>query len=526
MGQEPQPRGRFGAGASLVLVVLLGLALYVPFLGYAGFTQSEGFRVFPAWEMLHNHDWLVTRLFEQPYLRKPPGMPWAIALATMIFGETEFAARSVSAFSMVIGSLVCWWAGRRWFGLRGGTLAGLAYLVAPVFWADPGPGRAAEIEALHNLCVLTLIVMVVDVARTRQQPGQSGIGHEAWLRPWHALAMSLALGAAFLVKGPSGLPAIGGVVMAGLLLTHSRRWLVSLCVALLLGGGVVLWWFLALKGAIDRLDLPPVREPAGQFLWSPGKELNVLLLPLAAIGAGMPSMLGPFFVLAFGPRGDSPGRILSLGSLLGIGLYTVIGVSNHRYVMPALTLGPLALPACVEVFARALPGTRARRLGTVLQLARPGVVIGVLALAGALYSVRLEHRKATRTSGKEAGIRLGQALARDVLEHRTPGATAEVWGDEFIDTRPEVLWYARREAAGAGVTLRVRWTPGLDTSLLAPPAGGYLILRDDAGEREFREPEWPAYERAGIFEGVKPVATGSAHVFTFRVYRDRTVPAW
>lgn len=514
---------------SLLLVIALALALYFPFLGYAGFTQSEGFRVFPAWHMLHSGDWLVTRLFEQPYLRKPPGMPWAIALASMVFGENEFAPRSVSAFSMLLGGVVCWWAGLRWFGLRGGSFAGLAYLVAPMFWADPGPGRAAEIEALHNLCVLAAMVLIVDQSISR--PVSDPVGPASRLSPhatspsgrefWHTPALALALAAAFLVKGPSGLPAIGGLLLACLLL--SRRWtlLVPVAVSALFAGAVVLWWYVSLKAAIAHLDPPPVREPSSQFLWTPGKEPGVFLLPLTALGAGMPFTLAPIFVLTLRPRHAPPGRIVSLGCLLGIAFYTVLGVSNHRYVMPALALAPLAFAASLEAFASAAPNTRPRTLGGLLQLAHPGLIIVVLALAGTLYTVRLEVRKDTRTSGKAAGLALGDTLAADIKAHTPPGHTpaAEIWGDEYIDTRPEVLWYARRQAAARGVTLRVRWTPGLDKSLALPPSGNYLILRIDTGKREFREPEWPPFAHAGFFDGIKPIAQGTAHVFTFNVFR-------
>ncbi|MFA6045754.1 MAG: glycosyltransferase family 39 protein [Phycisphaerales bacterium] len=516
---------------SLLMVIALGAALYLPFLGYAGFTQSEGFRVFPAWHMLHSGDWLVTRLFEQPYLRKPPGMPWAIAAMSFLFGENEWAARSVSGFSMILGGVLCWWAARRWYGsLWYAPLAGLAYLAAPMFWADPGPGRAAEIEALHNLCVLAAMVLIIDLTQRFPVPNlvarasgpcstPSTSLSSASLFSWHTPALALSLASAFLVKGPSGLPAIGGLLFACLLLTRRWKLLVPLAVSTLLAGGAVLWWYLSLKAAIAHLSPPPVREPSSQFLWTPGKELKVLLLPIAALGAGLPFTLAPMFVLTFSPREATPGRILSLGCLLGIGFYTLLGVSNHRYVMPALTLAPLAFPACLHAFSHGSP--RARQLGGLLQLTRPGLIIAVLTLAAALYTVRLEIRKDTRTSGKAAGLALGDTLAADVKAHTPPGqpAAAEIWGDEYIDTRPEVLWYARRQAAANGVTLRVRWTPGLDKSLALPPPGNYLIVRVDDGKREFRDPEWPALEKAGVLQGIKPVAEGTAHVFTFRVFR-------
>lgn len=517
---------------SLLLVVALGAALYLPFLGYAGFTQSEGFRVFPAWHMLHSGDFLVTRLFEQPYLRKPPGMPWAIAAMSSIFGENEWAARSVSGFSMILGGVLCWWAARRWYGPTWyASLAGVAYLVAPMFWADPGPGRAAEIEALHNLCVLSVMVLIVEtlgplnsglpvgqVSRLSANQHQFRL-HRLLLIP----ALGLALAAEFLVKGPSGFPALGGLLLAFLFTTRNAKPFLWLLPALAIAAALVLWWYFSLKAAIAHIEPPPVQEPPSQFLWTPGKELKVLLLPLNALVAGLPFTLTAGYVLAFQLRGsDTTGKFLSWAMFLGIALYTVLGVSNARYVMPALLLGPLTFPACWENLHWHWPRrAQARKFGRILQLHRPGLVLTILAAAGALYSVRLEHRKSFRTSGLAAGIKLGDDLASDILAHTLPGQppAAQLWGDEYIDTRPEVLWYARREAATKGVTLRPIWKPGLDKTLALPPAGSYLILRDDDGKREFRDPEWPAFEKAGVFRNATPVATGTAHVFTFRVYR-------
>src|SRR5262249_8439204 len=93
------------AWQGLIVLVAAGL-VYWPFLGHSGFAFSEGQRVFPGWEMARGGDWLVPRLFGQAYLRKPPGMPWAIALASFVFGENEFSARSVSALAVTLGALI------------------------------------------------------------------------------------------------------------------------------------------------------------------------------------------------------------------------------------------------------------------------------------------------------------------------------------------------------------------------------------------------------------------------------------
>ena len=52
------------------VVLVVAIALYFPFLGFSGFAHSEGFRVYPGWEMLEGGDWVVPHLFGQVYLRR------------------------------------------------------------------------------------------------------------------------------------------------------------------------------------------------------------------------------------------------------------------------------------------------------------------------------------------------------------------------------------------------------------------------------------------------------------------------
>jgi 4-amino-4-deoxy-L-arabinose transferase-like glycosyltransferase len=64
----------------VVLTLAAACLAQLPWLGSSGLSQSEGHRAIPGWTMLERGNWIVPHLFEQPYLRKPPGMPWAVAL--------------------------------------------------------------------------------------------------------------------------------------------------------------------------------------------------------------------------------------------------------------------------------------------------------------------------------------------------------------------------------------------------------------------------------------------------------------
>ena len=48
-------------------------------------------------QMIESGDFRVMRMFGEVYFRKPPGMMWAIAASSWLFGHTELSARAVSA---------------------------------------------------------------------------------------------------------------------------------------------------------------------------------------------------------------------------------------------------------------------------------------------------------------------------------------------------------------------------------------------------------------------------------------------
>src|SRR5437867_1102164 len=99
-----------------MIVLAVCAAVYLPRLGAGGLTNTEGHRAIPGWGMLESGDWVLPRMFGQVYLRKPPGMSWAIAASSAVFGETEFAARLPSALAMMGMALVAMFFGSRWFG--------------------------------------------------------------------------------------------------------------------------------------------------------------------------------------------------------------------------------------------------------------------------------------------------------------------------------------------------------------------------------------------------------------------------
>ncbi|MCC6951996.1 MAG: glycosyltransferase family 39 protein [Phycisphaerales bacterium] len=486
-----------------VIVLGAALAVHLPLLGASGLADSEGFRAIPAWEMLHSGDWGMTTLFGQPYLRKPPGVTWAIAASSAVFGETEFAARLVSALAATGAALALFlFATRRW-GPPFGLWAGLAYTLTPWFWRW---GRSAEIESLHNALVLVSALLVVHAAtRARCRLVPAGL---------FALALGAALGGALLVKGPAGLACIAGALLGPCVATRSFRPLARWPIWAGLGIGLVTfgaWFVMAASRASALADGPVVQSPS-EFLWAPGKVAQVLTLgPVTLLGAlpfalALPlALMGARHSDPLDREGEGAGRALAWAMLLALVFETLIGVSNNRYAMPAVTWMP-AVYAFALWRQRAGANAWAGRLGRAVLLGRPGLVCGVMLLAAWAHLAWFEHRRDSRTSGLAAGLALGAALP--------PG---DVWADKAIDSRPEVLWYAAREASRLGKPVAVHWVPGL--AELAEPPRGTLVLLEGQDTRPQDPPEIPGPQRARLGLSV-PVWSGTAHVFRMVAVRS------
>jgi len=264
-----------------LLVLAVAAAVSLPGLGSGGLTMSEGHRVVPAWEMLETGEWVITHMFDQPYLRKPPGTPWTIALSSAALGQTEFAARLPSALASIAMALVAWRFATRWFGSPWGMAAGLAQALSPQFWES---GRAAEIEAMHNLGVQLAALGAIDTACRSTRASLSSL--------W---AIALGVGIAGLTKGPAGLPVLAGALLAPVVL---RRSLAPLAKR-------PLWWSLAtgavcvtlvygvIASRVRSLGLDPVTQSPGAFLWA--NPLDTIFLPAVAFVMALPVSLAALF---------------------------------------------------------------------------------------------------------------------------------------------------------------------------------------------------------------------------------------
>ncbi len=505
-GRPESPAGALALAlrrpAVQVPLVLAACAMIVwPLLGNAAFSGTEGHRAVPAYHMLDGGDWLVPELFGRPYLRKPPGMPWAIAAASSLFGRTEWAARSVSALATTISALIALAFGRRWFGPIGGLYAGLSQALMPVLWFA---SRTADIEALHNLGVQLACLSAVDIILTSRR---TLVARSLFMAPLLALGIIVA----GLSKGPAGATALAGCLVSAALMTRSAASLLRpALLAGLLAAGAVLGAIFILIASHAALAAPDaVTQTVEAFLWEPGKTLQILLLAPTSLAMALPCSLALLFpwgpdaaTEAHGPHAQQhplaypAARTLTLAVLISLAALTVAGVSNPRYTMPTQALIPpvagyVGLGLSGMFILKRPPIARFMMLGHPLAIA-----IGLL-IAGVTITVMSEPRR-QRIGGRAAGESIAAAVH--------PGAI--IWADHLVEARPDVLWYA---LSAPGSTCQVQWKPLAGAPSLPQP-GHYLVLRDDpqAGELE-------RFEQSPGAPTLHEVGRGSVYQFSFRV---------
>lgn len=500
----------------VLLVLLACAAVSWPLLGRGGLAMTEAHRVIPAWEMLDNGDWLTPRMFGMPYLRKPPGMSWGVAMSSMVLGQTELAARVVSATSATVMALVALGFGRRWFGARWGIGAGLAQALAPIMWES---ARSAEIEAIHTLGLQLSALACVDLLVTKTTRVRLG------------MTTLLALGViiAALSKGPVGAPLLLGAMGGAMLVRKSWRPLISLHLwcGILLGSAVVGGVFLAMARALGGEDA--VMASTGSHMWA-DKVSKILLLGPTTFLYAMPVSLA--LLLPWGPdarrEGDASERDLAMVTtaralawawVIAMLAWTALGVSNPRYTMCGIVLlTPLAAYALRGAFrAGAFTDTR-RKITRAMFLGRPAV--WVIILIGAAWVFIGSYEAAVRaSSGRDAGRRMGEALvgALEDLDARGP---VLLIADDAVEARPEVLGEIRRAVRDAGMSERIeiRWTPW-DGQAPPPEPWDLALIRVD-GQSD---------ERQGFRDLVGDGAVGlideqSVSKFRVKLYLRRNTP--
>jgi len=476
------------------LLVALCALVFLPRLGTGGLTYTEGHRAIPGWEMLESGDILVTTMFDRVYMRKPPGMPWAIAVSSMVFGQTEFAARFVSVVCSTAMVLIAYGFARRWFGPRWALSAGVAQLLWPMFWES---ARAAEIEALNNLFAQLSVLLILDLLVFRRRRRLWSVA--AWVG-----ATVLSLVGLALAKGPAGAPAVVAAVAGSCVALRSVRAVLhpALGTAVLLAAGVIAGAAALILARLSELDVEPLTQGTQAFLWNQDKLLGVLLLAPWAFIAALPvslAVLFPFGADAVSewsgdPRSLRAARALGWTIVIGLVGMTLLGVSSVRYTMPVLVPAAPLVAYVIRGWAGEFDTVR-RRDARIVLFGSPYVWVVMLGLGHVAFQMFYEASRRT-SSGREVGLEVAQLL---------PDSN-EIWANSMIDSRPELLWYAT-----AGTDVRAKW--GSHEQLeLAWTAGELVVLRTD-----YEGSEQKMFERVSGGEDCTIYFSGRVHKYEFSI---------
>lgn len=500
--------------ARLLAVAAIAAVVTIPWLGTPGLGSSEGHRVIPAMEMAERGDWLVPTLFDTPYLRKPPGVFWAIRLAGETFGFSEWSARFVSAAATLLGAVTAAVFGGRWFGVRHGWLAGAAYALLPAMLPY---ARAAEIEALNNAATLLAVALIIEL--TGSKPLRTIAAVFAG-----GLALAAALTACLLAKGPASAPAVAGAVIGAAIARRSFAVIVTpaLLIGIALTAAAGLSLSLAIARAVGALEIPPVTQGPAAFAFQPGRLPAIAALPIVAFAAQLPASLGLLPALCAPRDADTRpaaiARALAWAWIAAAVISTLWGVSNPRYVLPAAGLACLCVPWAARAACDLQAGPR-RALARFAVIGSPCALLALLAVvAGGLLAAT--QPRLDRKSGRAPGIALADALCRET------DRPIELWADQLIEARPETLHYAEAHAREAHArTLHARWAAWWDPRegepgpprLPTADAACYVALRTDTDE--FGSSELERFQAAGVTHRLEHVHDGIVYKFPFAVFR-------
>lgn len=195
------------ARSRLLLSAAATLFLLTPIGAATLWNKHEGRFAAGALEMILSGDWVIPRIDGEPVVFYPPLMTWASALAGLLFGGlTEFTARLPAALGSIGCVLLTFEIARRLFDRRTALFSGFI-LLTTIVWQRYT--CACQPDSLMTFFTMAAIWAFLE-GRSESAP--------RWR--W-SLLIGLALGGAFMAKGPLGV-VLAGTVIGGTLLWERR----------------------------------------------------------------------------------------------------------------------------------------------------------------------------------------------------------------------------------------------------------------------------------------------------------------
>ena len=191
------------------VLTLIALCLILFFLRLGArplWDIDEGMHAVTSMEMVRSGDWITPTFNGEPFFDKPVLFNWLGALAFLVFGFTEFAARLPAAILGTGCVLITYLLGRRLFNAKAAFLGGMILATALEF-------TVLCRAVVHDIS----LVFCVTLALYLFYRGYTDSRH----RRRHLLFFYAALGLAVLAKGPVGL--VLPAMVVGLFLIFEKK---------------------------------------------------------------------------------------------------------------------------------------------------------------------------------------------------------------------------------------------------------------------------------------------------------------
>jgi len=187
----------------LAIIVLLAFTVGIAFQGSRGlFESTEGRYSLCAREMADSGHWLEPTLLGKPHWTKPPLAYWMIAGGVHLLGRNAWGARLGNVFAFALTAALLYGLGTLLWDRRTGFLAGLFYATSVY------PVIVAFTLNTDTLLAFWETLAIFCFWKEERAPSVST------QRRWFVLT-GLALGSAFLTKGPPALIATIPLILYG-----------------------------------------------------------------------------------------------------------------------------------------------------------------------------------------------------------------------------------------------------------------------------------------------------------------------
>lgn len=219
------------------LILLCALQFFFLLGHYALWDIDEGMHAVIAKNMVLSGDWITPVFNGKPFFDKPALFNWLGAIAFMLLGFTEFAARLPAALAGLGCVILTYLIGRRAYGATTGFIAGIILATSLEFAIM---SRVVQYDIPFTFFVALALYFFCSALLDEEKTGRQFL--------WFYVATGLAV----LVKGPLGL-LLPAMVIGSYVLVQ-RRWSLLARLRLPLGSAIFVllvlpWYFL-----VDRAN--------------------------------------------------------------------------------------------------------------------------------------------------------------------------------------------------------------------------------------------------------------------------------